>query len=107
MNQEKQLIEGAKIKMGGKEWVVPALNFRQTRELQGQIKTIGNIPEDGEPLSTEIIDAVSAVAHAAISRNYPDITVDDVDTMLSVNLIGPIVAAVFGVSTQTVEPAAS
>lgn len=88
--------EGTTITMGGKEWVIPALSLGQVRRLQPILEQIP-IQADGV-LTAETIDNSIAVIHAAMSRNYPDITLRDVEEMVDLRNIRPIFQAILGLS---------
>ncbi len=88
-----ELIDGAKVRMGGKEWIVPALSFRQLKKLLPKINML-NIGE----LTVETMDSITEVVHAAISRNYPELSVDDVADMLDVRAAPAVFMAIMGES---------
>ena len=89
------MIEGALVKMGGKEWTVPALTFKQVRTLLPKLTTI---PANAVELNKEQMEIVTEVTHAAVSRNYPELTVDDVEDMLDLRNVQVILLAVMGQS---------
>lgn len=64
------LIRGAKIEAGGYSWEMPPLNLRQLREFMEDSKAA---PEGDERALFEV--SLKAL-HAALSRNYPLITLD-------------------------------
>lgn len=73
--------------------VVPPLNFRSLQELQGRLQSfkLGGI--DPESLDT-VVDA----AHAALTRNYPDMTRDEVIDLLDVGNMADVMEAIMDVS---------
>ena len=89
------MIEGALVKMGGKDWTVPALTFKQVRTLLPKLTTI---PANAVVLTPEQMEVVTEVIHAAVSRNYPEITPDDIDDMLDLRNVQTILLAVMGQS---------
>ncbi len=78
MNTTNVKILGVKVKIGGEEFVVPPLNLKSLRNMQDRL---ANFKGGFDPASTEIvIDA----AHAALLRNYPEITKEWLEENLDV-----------------------
>ena len=90
-----EIIDGINIKMAGKEYVVPPLNFKQLRELKPQIESLNGIA--GAPDDVQI-GAVIQIVLAALSRNYPDLTQDDIETMIDLSNLKTVIGAIMGVS---------
>lgn len=90
-----ELFDGATVRMGGRDWTVPPLTFRQLRRLQPQLERLARINAAATP---EQIGAVSEIVQAALSRNYPDITVDEVEDMLDLGNAGRVIAAILSSS---------
>ena len=90
------MIEGVKISMGGNTYEVPALSFGQIKRL---MPTIGQISTDakGGMSDTQMV-AMGDIVHAALSRNYPDVTRDQVDDMLDLRNAPEVIKAVMGQS---------
>ena len=86
-----ELLDGAVVRMGGRDWTVPPLTFRQLRRLQPQLERLARINAAATP---EQIGAVSEIVQAALSRNYPDITVDEVEDMLDLGNAGRVITAI-------------
>ena len=90
------MIEGVQISLGGKEYIVPALNFRQLRELKEPMSklnaTANGIPDD------VAFDAGLSIIEAAIKRNYPDITREQVEEMIDLSNFKIILPAIMGAS---------
>jgi hypothetical protein len=93
------LIDGAKIKMGGKDWVVPALSFKQLKRLLPRLNKIG-----GGDLSPDNMGDMAEVVHAALSRNYPELTLDEVEDMLDMRCAQFVFMAVIGQSGLEARP---
>jgi len=85
------LIEGVTIRIAGRDWMVPALTFKQLRRLQPQIELLATI---GAAATPEQIAAVSEIVRAALSRNYPELTTDDVEEMLDLGNAARIIGAI-------------
>lgn len=84
--------KGLALTLGDRDLVVPPLNFRAMQQLLPRIeKFTGGI-------DTESLDLVVDAAHAALTRNYPDLTRDDVIDMLDLDNMGQVMDAVMDVS---------
>src|SRR5260370_12541188 len=70
-----QLIDGVSIRMGGRDWIVPALTFGQIKRLRGRLEIL---PAEPGVLSGAQIDAIIDVVHPARPRSYPALTVEEV-----------------------------
>lgn len=93
------LVDGVIVSMGGKDFTVPPLTFKQLRTLEPEINKLSNI--QGAP-SEEQMDAVVNVIHSALSRNYQEITKDEVEDMLDLGNLQKVIGAIMGVSGLTV-----
>lgn len=62
---------GQKIQLGDQEFIVPPLALGAVKELLPRIQQLRSI--DGIP-SAEDLDTIVDTVHAAVARNYPDIT---------------------------------
>lgn len=86
------MIEGTKVMMGGKEWIVPALNFRQVRTLQDKLTAQQTDPNfDTLALTVEVVQM-------ALSRNYPDVSMDEVEEMVDLRNAPGLFKTVMGQS---------
>lgn len=93
----ENLYEGENIKIGGKEYVVPGLSFGQIERLSDTIEEIQKAGAGGK-LDKALIRKVSEVAHAALSRNYPEISLEQVKDMLDTRNMKTVFAAIMGES---------
>lgn len=91
-----ELIDGVKIKMGGREWEVPALSFKQVRRLAPQIDALSSLSTS--TISEEQMAGICTIVHAALSRNYPEVTLDQVEDFMDLRNAGPTILAVMGQS---------
>ena len=89
--------EGLKINLGGEERVVPPLSFKRLRNLKAEMEVIQTV-QTGTELTDEQAGAMIKIVHAAITRNYPDMTEDELSEMLDLGNIGKITKAVMGQS---------
>ena len=87
--------DGVAVRIGDRDWIVPALSFRQLRRLQPSFQTLGRI---GPAMDAAQIDAVVEIAQAALSRNYPEITREQTEEMLDLGNARAVLGAIAGVS---------
>ncbi|HWK45129.1 MAG TPA: hypothetical protein VNT30_10425 [Stellaceae bacterium] len=88
-----QLIDGAILRMGGRDWTIPPLTFGQIKRLRPLLEAI---PATASGVLTgDQLDAIVAIVHAALGRNYPDVTFDQVgDDLLDLGNMAAVVNAV-------------
>jgi len=92
--------EGMAVRMGGRDWIVPALNMRQVRyfEEKGALTRAFEVgplsPPEDRSLALEII-------HAAMGRNYPDLTVEVLEELLDLNNTPKVFLSIMGLSGLT------
>ncbi|OGW51751.1 MAG: hypothetical protein A2Y81_12740 [Nitrospirae bacterium RBG_13_43_8] len=89
------MIDGTKLKIGDKEFVVSALNFKQVRELRPLFKKLQDL-QGGENVDSEQLDAMIEIVHQGLQRNYPDITKEELEENLDMQNIQGIINAVTG-----------
>src|SRR5574340_888378 len=88
---------GEKIKMGDSEYVIPPLSFGLLKGLQAQLKTV-NSNSKTDALSDEYLSAMFDIICASISRNYPEITREELEDMIDLGNIRKLFLAVMGIS---------
>lgn len=86
---------GVSVILAGAAFVIPALSLRQIRGLQDRLAAYtGGM----DASSTELVlDTV----HAALTRNYPDLTLDQVAEWVDMRNMRELMDAVMGVSALT------
>lgn len=87
------MIEGVKITMAGMEYVVPPLSFRQLKSLTDDVE---GLAAAGNNLSAGQMDMAVRIIHSALSRNYPGMTVEQVEEMVDLGNFQQVVEAVLG-----------
>lgn len=93
--------EGTLIKLGDRELVVPSLTVKQGKELWANLESLA------QPAGSlkDHIEASMAVIHAAVSRNYPKMTMSQLEDLVDLANFRTVVAAVMGKSGIQVRPA--
>jgi hypothetical protein len=89
---------GHNIELGGTTYVVPPLNFRQLRDLAADIEALGAIDPNSLRLTAEDVGRILKIAHAALSRNYPDLTIEQMEELVDLGNAKELMMAVTGVS---------
>ena len=87
------MLAGVTKKIGDTDYVIPPLNLRAMRELLPQLKGMGTTEATPEDLAV-----IAKVVHAALVRNYPDMTVERVEDMLDITNVQEVMTAVLGAS---------
>lgn len=92
------LHDGVKINLGGREFVMPPLTLKHLR-LHGPIITglqaMTDVPD------AEQCDGILTLLTAALSRNYPDLTREDLEDLVDVVNLKPAFLAMVGQSGMT------
>ena len=89
------LFDGTKVNLGGRDFILPPLTLKALRQLGPKIGLLGSL--SGMP-TEEQIDAMIEVAHASISRNYPEITLDELGDLLDLGNLQDVFPAVMAAS---------
>jgi hypothetical protein len=80
--------DGTKIMLGGEEFIVPPINFKQLKALKEDIVAMKDTSADNNERMIRVI-------HAALSRNY-ELTIDQVEEMIDLGNIMAVTQAVMG-----------
>lgn len=89
------MYEGVKITIGGADYIVPPLNLKRFRALKPKLAALEAVSAD---LTVEQMDVMVECVHAALSRNYPEITPDQIEEMIDLGNMTRIFRAVMSVS---------
>jgi hypothetical protein len=87
------MVPGVTVTMGGQDWVVPPLTLGQLRRLMPKVRQLTEIGASmGEAQISVLVDIVTA----ALQRNYPEMTAEEVENLLD---LGNASAVLNGVLT--------
>lgn len=86
-------VKGIPVPLGGEALVVPPLALGALEQLQDRIANFQGDIRDKEQIAT-VLDA----AHAALKRNYPEITRDRVGELVDLENMAEVFEAVMDVS---------
>jgi hypothetical protein len=85
------MIPGVEVAMGGQDWLIPPLTLGQLRRLMPKLRQLTEIGASmGEPQIGVLVEIVAT----ALQRNYPDVTIDRVETLLDLGNAGVVLNAV-------------
>ena len=84
--------KGISLELGGKAYVVPPLNLGALEQFQDRLEKFSG------GIDPESVKTVIDVTHAALQRNYPDITRNDIAELIDVGNMSEVMQAVMDVS---------
>lgn len=85
-------VKGTPVDLGGTEYIIPPLNLRALEQLQDKLASFS-----GEA-SMQNMGVVADIAHAALLRNYPEMTRDQVAEVLDLGNMVQVMEIVMGTS---------
>ncbi|MEO5355456.1 MAG: hypothetical protein H7835_19895 [Magnetococcus sp. XQGC-1] len=85
--------DGVTVHFAGSDWVVPALSLGQLKKLMPHFQAL-----QGSNFSVEQIDSSLQVIHAALSRNYPALQLEDVEELVDLASMPILMEAILRVS---------
>jgi 1-deoxy-D-xylulose 5-phosphate reductoisomerase len=91
---DRTLIDGVPISLGGNQYTVPALSLGQVKRL---MPDIDSVTANGTP-QDQVVSSAIKITTAALSRNYPEITAEQVEEMLDLSNFKTVLDAVMGIS---------
>src|ERR1700757_3732335 len=85
------MVPGVAVAMGGQDWIVPPLTLGQLRRLMPKVRQLTEIGASmGEVQINVLIDIVTA----ALQRNYPETTPNNVENLLDLGNASAVLNAV-------------
>lgn len=107
MDSEEQLkYEGVPVRIGNQTWVLPSLSVGQAKKLWPKLLSIDNVGGSVEEIKKampEKFDDMVAIIHAALSRNYKDISLEQLADIVSISQVKHLLLVVSGQSGFTPE----
>lgn len=92
----RELIPGIEFDFGGGNVkILPPLSLGALQRLQGKLEAFGKIEN---PLAPEALATVIEATHAALKRNYPDITIPEVAELIDVSNMHLAISSVLDVA---------
>jgi hypothetical protein len=85
------MIPGVLVTMAGQDWVVPPLTLGQLRRLMPKVRELTEI---GASMGESQIGVLVEIITAALQRNYPDMSADQVENLLDLGNASAVLNAV-------------
>lgn len=95
MNDAAPQHDGVVVRMGGRDYVVPPLTLAQLRKHEEDLRKVRDITPFS-PLAE--VEPAIRVIHAAMTRNYPDLTQEALEEVLDLGNVMPAFLAVCAMS---------
>jgi len=83
--------------MGGQEYIVPALSWGFIRRNDKLLERMQKA-ESKKEITPQMADDLLTLVHAALKRNYPDITIEQLEDMMDLRNIREIFPAIMAES---------
>ena len=94
----QRLVEGEVFNVGGHELTVPPLSLGSVKRLVPMFAIVQANPfNKGEDME-RFIGAAVKIIHAAVKRNYPDVTEADIEDAVDMKVLPAMIAVVCGQS---------
>jgi hypothetical protein len=87
-------IPGIDIDFGGTTYTVPPIALGDLQLLQDRLKAMGT----ADALAPDSVAAIVDATHAALKRNYPDLTREQVGSMVDVSNMFEVITTVMDVT---------
>lgn len=95
----EQLIPGLTITIGHRKLVVPPLNLARVKRLKDELAILTDKQlASGDNSGFQHMEASVTIIHTALTRNYPDLTREEVEDLVDMGNIAPVLSAVLGQS---------
>lgn len=96
-----ELVDGTPVKIGKQVLAVPALNFKSLRLLKPKLDILKSIDPSASDLSDDQFNAIIHIVHTAMRRNYPNMSIEDLEEGLDMRNLRPVINAVLANSGMT------
>lgn len=90
-------VDGRPVVLGGVMYIVPPLTLYAVRQFAERLKTL----DLSGGMDPDKLDLLAQVVHAAVKRNYPDMTYEELLEKLDLGNVHSVFEAVMGVSGFT------
>lgn len=87
----EEFYEGVEIEIRGKKYIVPGLSLGQLENNAEDIQTVLAMTNQND---MRALGTIAKIVHLAFSRNYPDITLDQIKEMIDMRNMNRIIGAV-------------
>jgi hypothetical protein len=100
------MIPGITIAMGSRDWLVPPLTLGQLFKFMPRVQELTTTSPVGA-LGSEQLAVLVEIVTAALQRNYPEITADEVANLLDLGNARAVLAATLAAPDATITVAGS
>ena len=87
------MIPGTTIALGGQDWLVPPLSLAQLQRFLPRVQELSAAGQVGAAMGPEQLAVLLDIVTAALQRNYPEITSEQVANMLDLGNASTVLAA--------------
>jgi hypothetical protein len=87
------MIPGTTIALGGQDWLVPPLSLAQLQRFLPRVQELSAAGQVGPAMGPEQLAVLLDIVTAALQRNYPEITSEQVANMLDLGNARTVLAA--------------
>lgn len=103
MNEERQKFDGEHVYMAGREWVIPPLSLRYIRMNRERLASMRALAKKGkldfaDNELEQFLNEARELILAAMQRNYPTLTADDLEEWIDLATLPKLVLAVMSAS---------
>src|ERR1700731_3390182 len=99
------MIPGTTVNLGGQDYIVPPLALGQLRVLMPRVQQLAGL--DATQMGDAQLKTLIEILTAALQRNYPELTTDQVENLLDLGNAVPVLNAILGgIKLPAAEPAA-
>jgi len=98
---EKVEYEGVPVRIGNRQWIMPSLSVGQAEKYWPALLDLDKhavTTEEMKSLLPKKFDQMVVVIHAALSRNYKDLTITQIKEMVSIGQLRKLMLVVMGQS---------
>lgn len=85
------MIPGVVVSMAGQDWLVPPLTLGQLRRLMPKVRELTEI---GASMGESQIGVLVEIVTAALQRNYPEVSADQIENLLDLGNASAVLNAV-------------
>ena len=89
--------EGRVVHFGGKDWIAAPFTLGPIKRLKPTLERLSATPAEGVN-AMEQLDDVLEIVHASLVRNYPSLTVQQLEDLIEIPALTEVVRAVLDVS---------
>jgi hypothetical protein len=94
-------LEGAAVKLGGTVIIVPPVTLGWVKTNKDKIKNLLTLKDSSPADQMGLLPEIASMLHAAVRRNYPDVTMEDVEDVVDIRNFNKLLEAAMGQAEVT------